>query len=75
MALPEYENLKRMVTEVEEDLNKAVGGNKAAGTRVRKKMQEIKAEAQKIRQRILENREGESSGAASEDSAPAEQQQ
>lgn len=74
MALPEYESLKRMVTEVEDDLNKAVGGNKAAGTRVRKKMQEIKAEAQKIRQRILENREGES-GAASEGSAPAEQQQ
>ena len=75
MALPEYENLKRMVSEIEEDLNKAVGGNKAAGTRVRKKMQEIKAEAQKIRQRILENREGESGAAASsEDSAPAEQQ-
>jgi hypothetical protein len=59
MALPEYETLKQMVTEVEDDLNKAVGGNKAAGTRVRKKMQEIKAEAQKIRQRILENRETE----------------
>ena len=59
MAMPEYENLKRMVTEVEDDLNKAVGGNKAAGTRVRKKMQEIKSEAQKIRQRILENRETE----------------
>lgn len=75
MALPEYESLKRMVAEVEEDLNKAVGGNKAAGTRVRKKMQEIKAEAQKIRQRILENREGESGAGASEGSAPAEQQQ
>jgi hypothetical protein len=59
MALPEYEALKQMVAEVEDDLNKAVGGNKAAGTRVRKKMQEIKAEAQKIRQRILENRETE----------------
>ena len=73
MALSEYENLKRMVTEVEDDLSKAVGGNKAAGTRVRKKMQEIKAEAQKIRQRILENREGEAAptpGAG----APAEQQ-
>ena len=57
--MQEYENLKRFVTEVEDDLNKAVGGNKAAGTRVRKKMQEIKAEAQKIRQRILENRETE----------------
>jgi hypothetical protein len=59
MAMQEYENLKRFVTEVEDDLNKAVGGNKAAGTRVRKRMQEIKSEAQKIRQRILENRETE----------------
>ena len=74
MALPEYETLKRMVTEVEDDLNKAVGGNKAAGTRVRKKMQEIKSEAQKIRQRILENREGDS-GSAAPDGAAAEQSQ
>lgn len=74
MALPEYESLKRMVTEVEDDLNKAIGGNKAAGTRVRKKMQEIKSEAQKIRQRILENREGEA-GSAAPDNATAEQQQ
>ena len=59
MALPEYDTLKQLVAEVEDDLSKAVGGNKAAGTRVRKKMQEIKAEAQKIRQRILENRETE----------------
>ncbi|HSU69389.1 MAG TPA: hypothetical protein VLJ39_21060 [Tepidisphaeraceae bacterium] len=72
MALPEYESLKRMVTEVEEDLSKAVGGNKAAGTRVRKRMQEIKAEAQKIRQRILENREGEPGSVASEGAAPQE---
>lgn len=57
MAMQEYENLKRLVAEIEDDLNKAVGGNKAAGTRVRKRMQEIKAEAQKIRQRILEGRE------------------
>lgn len=73
MALPEYESLKRMVTEVEDDLNKAIGGNKAAGTRVRKKMQEIKSEAQKIRQRILENREGET-GSGTPDNATAEQQ-
>jgi hypothetical protein len=62
MALPEYELLKQMVAEVQDDLNKAVGGNKAAGTRVRKKMQDIKSEAQKIRQRILENRETEPTG-------------
>ena len=64
MALPEYEALKQMVAEVQDDLNKAVGGNKAAGTRVRKKMQDIKSEAQKIRQRILENRETEPTGGA-----------
>jgi predicted nucleic acid-binding Zn-ribbon protein len=64
MALPEYESLKQMVAEVQDDLNKAVGGNKAAGTRVRKKMQDIKSEAQKIRQRILENRETEPTGGA-----------
>ena len=40
-------------------MNKAIGGNKAAGTRARKKMQEIKAEAQRVRQRILEGRGGE----------------
>ena len=41
--MEQYELLKRLVTEVEEDVRKAAGGNKAAGTRVRKKMQEIKA--------------------------------
>ena len=59
MALPEYEQLKQLVAEVEDDLNKAVGGNKAAGTRVRKKVQLVKQEAHKIRMRILENRETE----------------
>jgi hypothetical protein len=40
-------------------VNKAIGGNKAAGTRVRKKMQEIKQAAQDVRKKILEGREGE----------------
>ena len=53
----EYENLKKMVAEVEEDVIKAEGGNKAAGTRVRKSMQEIKAAAQEVRVKILESRE------------------
>ena len=48
-----YETLCRLVREVEEDMKKAVGGNKAAGTRVRKTMQEIKECAQKVRQDIL----------------------
>jgi len=57
--MQEYETLKRIVAEAEEDIAKAVGGNKAAGTRVRKKMQEIKAAAQEVRKKILEGRETE----------------
>jgi hypothetical protein len=55
----EFENLKKMVAEAEEDVSKAEGGNKAAGTRVRKKMQDIKAAAQEVRKKILEGREAE----------------
>jgi hypothetical protein len=57
--MQEYETLKRLVAEVEDDVSKAVGGNKAAGTRVRKRMQEIKSAAQNVRQKILEGRGGE----------------
>jgi len=56
--MQEFDTLKQLVTEVEEDLHKAEGGNRAAGTRVRKKMQEIKAAAQAIRERVLASREG-----------------
>jgi hypothetical protein len=52
----EYEALKRLVAEAEADYQKAIGGNKAAGTRVRKSMQDIKAAAQAIRVRVLESR-------------------
>jgi hypothetical protein len=58
--MQEYEQLKQLVMEAADDVAKAQGGNKAAGTRVRKKMQEIKAAAQEVRKRILEGREGES---------------
>jgi hypothetical protein len=61
--MKEYETLKRLVAEAEDDVNKAAGGNKAAGTRVRKKMQEIRNCAQEIRKKVLEFRE-------SADSAP-----
>lgn len=57
--MQEYETLKRLVAEAEEDVNKAEGGNKAAGTRVRKKMQEIKAAATDVRKKILEGRDTE----------------
>ena len=56
--MQEYETLKRLVEEAADDVAKAAGGNKAAGTRVRKKMQEIKSAAQDVRKKILEGREG-----------------
>ncbi len=52
-----YEQLKNMVASVEDDLQKALGGNKAAGTRVRKSMQDIKNAAQELRVKVLEKRE------------------
>ncbi len=62
--MQEYETLKQLILEIEEDVAKAEGGNKAAGTRVRKKMQEIKAAAQELRKKILESREAEPGAAA-----------
>jgi hypothetical protein len=54
--MQEYESLKALVAEIETDINKAEGGNKAAGTRVRKQMQDIKKSSQEVRNRILEIR-------------------
>ena len=51
-----FERLKTLMTQVEEDLKKAEGGNKAAGTRVRKVMQEIRQAAQDLRAAILDAR-------------------
>src|SRR5437762_13876405 len=56
--MQEYDTLKRLVDEAADDVAKAAGGNKAAGTRVRKKMQEIKSAAQDVRKKILEGRDG-----------------
>jgi len=54
-----YEELKTLVMEIESDIQKAEGGNKAAGTRVRKQMQLIKQAAQNVRNNILEIRSTE----------------
>ena len=51
-----YENLKVLIDEIAADVDKAQGGNKAAGTRVRKQMQDIKKAAQNVRNGILEIR-------------------
>jgi hypothetical protein len=54
--MQEYEDLKVLVDEIEADISKAEGGNKAAGTRVRKQMQKIKQASQSVRNRVLEIR-------------------
>jgi len=54
--MQEYEDLKRLVDEADADIRKAEGGNKAAGTRVRKQMQQIKQAAQSVRNKVLEIR-------------------
>ena len=54
--MEEYLKLKQLVEEVADDIYKAMGGNKAAGTRVRKMMQDIKNMAQGVRQKVLELR-------------------
>ncbi len=52
----EYDRLKELVESAADDVAKASGGNKAAGTRVRKIMQDVKDTAQTIRKKILEVR-------------------
>lgn len=54
--MEDYEKLRKLVEDAAEDVAKAEGGNKAAGTRVRKAMQDIKAAAQEVRKKILEVR-------------------
>ena len=57
--MQEYEELKRLIEEADSDIKKAEGGNKAAGTRVRKQMQQIKQAAQTVRNKVLEMRVAE----------------
>lgn len=57
--MDEYDRLEQIITEGKQDWLKFKGGNKAAGTRVRKVMQDIKAQAQVVREKVLENREGD----------------
>ena len=59
-----FNELRRMIDDAQDDVQKADGGNKAAGTRVRKKMQEIKNQAQEVRKQVLETRTDEGGAAA-----------
>ena len=67
--MQEYDTLKKLVAESEDDVQKALGGNKAAGTRARKKMQEIKTAAQDVRKKILEGRDDDEAGTPSAQAA------
>ena len=62
--MEDYQKLKQLVADIEEDVAKAEGGNKAAGTRVRKAMQDIKNIAQDVRKKILGMRDDTDEGAA-----------
>ena len=50
------ENLSQLLTEAQADAVKSDKGNKAAGTRVRKVMQEVIAECKEVRKAVLEAR-------------------
>ncbi len=58
--MEEFDKLKRLLESVTDDVFKAEGGNKAAGTRVRKIMQDIKNAAQEVREKVLSLRAEES---------------
>ena len=51
-----YDRLMKLVESAADDVAKAEGGNKAAGTRVRKIMQDVKAAAQELRVGVLDCR-------------------
>ena len=54
-----FSKLQEHVASLEEDFSKFYEkGNKAAGTRVRKSMQEIKNAAQDVRKAVLDARDG-----------------
>ncbi len=57
--LEAYEELKQVIADAEDDVRRAAGGNKAAGTRVRRTMQDVKNKAQALRVKVLENRQAE----------------
>ena len=52
-----YENIKKLIADMETDIDKFYDkGNKSAGIRIRKKLQEVKLIAQEIRNDVLRKR-------------------
>lgn len=57
-----FESIKQKVTEAQADVTKFSQGNSAAGSRVRKAMQELKQLAQQLRQEVLESKNAAKDG-------------
>jgi outer membrane murein-binding lipoprotein Lpp len=55
--MKEFDDLKAIIAEVEKDIEKVDRSNKAAGTRVRKAMQQLKRQAQVVRESVMKMRE------------------
>lgn len=55
--MQEYDELKALVEQAADEIEKVEKGNKAASTRVRKLMQEVKTAAQAVRVKALEMRD------------------
>lgn len=51
-----FNDIKQKVAEIEADVNKFYGGNNAAGSRVRKAMQELKSLATDLRKDVLDTK-------------------
>ena len=51
-----YDNLQNVINDGQNDVTKFVGGNKSAGTRVRKAMQAVKSLAQEIRVEVQDQK-------------------
>ena len=49
----EYDKLKELIESCGDDIAKVDSGNRSAGTRVRKAMQEVKSQAQELRKAIM----------------------
>ena len=48
------ENLQETLSSIQSDVEKFNNGNKSAGTRIRKAMQELKSQAQDLRKEVQE---------------------
>lgn len=55
--MEEYKKLKEIIEACADDIEKAGAGNKSAGTRIRKAMQDVKTQAQALRIAIMDKRQ------------------